>query len=787
MGNKSSAPAYPKAEINRLADQYVRDQQADVGPYLKAISNFGDRLTKKVDDLVEKGATKLDAEETALLGRLDDFNQRLVEFQATENTELLKDLGDITGDFRSAMSLLDETDRKEFSTALKNFEERGAELVKTYDARATAESERGFTDSQSVLDKYEEERKADIAKTKGEELSTITKYGTDSKSLADEFQRSADGFLKSSLDEADQRAKDSKDITGRFDSETKALTDELRKDSLSNIERNTTERKSLADTFLSMSGTSTSDYNRRLEEALSLSPERLAEFTQAADFISKAALQTRMDMLATADPRALELSAIADENAAALMSGRISADVQANLARSSAMRALQGGFGAGSEMGRGLSARDLGLTSLDLMKQGSELNDAQRRLNYATRVEGVARDAGANAGQFLANDQTLRRNQAADLLSAETDRNRTFFDVSERGLANELAERNRAALNYADQSRMSLTDRQRAELDQLNKVGDTRQAAFLQGRQDARGVFDYLGRSQDLMLGSNLAAIRYGAERTDNTLNTALAGNLANINTRTTQNLGIARDVFAGESDINRLGFAAGQDNLAQRTRRQADNLTNIWDRDFQARLGVYNTNVGTGRSLYGTNVQAAGNIYNTSAGFIQNMTGNQINTAGNVYQGDTRARENAFNTMAQVRGSAMGTKINAAQKGWEVDQANWASGKNSDNAMWGSLVNMGATIAGGVIGTAAGGNTMAGLQIGSTLGGIASSGISGGSGSGGGSGSSGGGNPFSTMGMFTSALGGMGKTTGFDNQWGMYGRNTKGFGNFDYGSGTGA
>jgi hypothetical protein len=167
-------------------------------------------------------------------------------------------------------------------------------------------------------------------------------------------------------------------------------------------------------------------------------------------------------------------------------------------------------------------------------------------------------------------------------------------------------------------------------------------------------------------------------------------------------------------------------------------------------------------------------------------MTGNQINTAGNVYQGDTRARENAFNTMAQVRGSAMGTKINAAQKGWEVDQANWASGKNSDNAMWGSLVNMGATIAGGVIGTAAGGNTMTGLQIGSTLGGIASSGISGGSGSGGGSGSSGGGNPFSTMGMFTSALAGMGKS-GFDNQWGMYGRSTKGFGNFDYGSGTGA
>lgn len=783
MGQKkSSPPPYPKNEINRLAEQYVRDQQADVGPYLKAISDFGDRLTKKVDDLVEKGAVKIDAEETALLSRLDDFNQRLVEFQATQNADLLKDVGDITEDFRSAMSLLDDTDRKEFSDSLRKFEERGAELVKTYDERSTQEAERGFTDSQSVLDKYEAERRADIDKTRSEEFAQTGRYDAGSRSLANEFRRASEGFQKSALDEADQRARDSRDVTSRFDTESKALADEFRRDSTRFEDQYASGAKTLGDTFMSMVGTSTSDYNKRLEEALNLSPERLTQFTQAADFISKAALQTRMDMLATADPRALELSAIADENAAALMSGRISADVQANLARSSAMRSLQGGFGAGSQMGRGLAARDLGLTSLDLMKQGSELNDAQRRLNFATRVQGVAEGAGANAGQMLSNDQTLRRNQAADLLQAETDRNRTVFDIGQRSLATELEARGRSALNYLDQSRTALTERQRAELDQLNKVGDTRQAAFLQARQDERGIFDRLGRSQDLSLGSNLAAIRYGAERTDNTFNTALAGNLANINTRTTQNIGIARDVFAGNSDLNRAGFAAGQDNLAQRTRRQADNLTNIWDRDFQTRIGVYNTNVGTGRSLYGTNVQAAGNIYNTNAGYIQSSTGNLMNAAGTVYQGDTRARENAFNTMAQVRGAAVGNQIKAAQNAWEADRADWTANQNSSNAMWGSIANMGATIAGGVIGTAMGGNTMAGLQIGSTLGGIASSGISGS----GGGGSSGGGNPFNTMGLFTSALGSR-NVRGFDNQWGMYGSNPSGWGNFDYGSGTGA
>lgn len=133
--------------------------------------------------------------------------------------------------------------------------------------------------------------------------------------------------------------------------------------------------------------------NAAIDEFADMTPAKLSIFTNAADFISKRAQQTRMDLLAAADPRALELSAIADENAAAMMSGRISADTQANLARTSAMRALQGGFGASSQMGRGLAARDLGLTALDLQQQGLANSNAQRQLNYQTRVAGLQTDA----------------------------------------------------------------------------------------------------------------------------------------------------------------------------------------------------------------------------------------------------------------------------------------------------------------------------------------------------------------------------------------------------------
>lgn len=175
-----------------------------------------------------------------------------------------------------------------------------------------------------------------------------------------------------------------------------------------------TDTASLGDTFLQQSKEAQDTYSRTMDEALSTSPEKLAQFTRAADFLSQAAVDTRARMLATADPRALELAAIADENAAAMMSGRIGADMQANLARSSAMRALQGGFGASSQMGRGLAARDLGLTAMDLRAQGTQDFDRQRRLNFETRVAGLQADASA----LRRDDLAMRERQGANILDA---------------------------------------------------------------------------------------------------------------------------------------------------------------------------------------------------------------------------------------------------------------------------------------------------------------------------------------------------------------------------------
>jgi len=169
---------------------------------------------------------------------------------------------------------------------------------------------------------------------------------------------------------------------------------------------------SLGDRFLTAAQRAQDQYSGLMDEVTD--PGKTMDLF---DNLSKRALETRMDLLATADPRAMELSQIADNNAAALMSGQIGADVQANLARSSAMRALQGGFGASSEMGRGLAARDLGLTSLDLMRQGTQMYDAQRRLNFDTRISGI----GETATSLTQENQRTRANQGANIFASQMD------------------------------------------------------------------------------------------------------------------------------------------------------------------------------------------------------------------------------------------------------------------------------------------------------------------------------------------------------------------------------
>jgi len=263
-------------------------------------------------------------------------------------------------------------------------------LVDTYDGDVMKALETLQSNVMSLNEGYAEDM--------GEEIS---RYGT------------IENALNAKLAQDESVAEDK--FLGRVN-EAKA---EYEQKSLAEVDSAKAESMSLGDQFTAKTDAALG----RFEQFIS--PENT---TSTLDALSKSVFQTRQQLLAEADPRALELSALADENASAMMSGRISADMQANVARSSAMRALQGGFGASSEMGRGLAARDLGLTSLDLMKTGFDMNQQQRRLNYDTRLAGVQDTATNMFGEMRAGQNALLNSTIG---VAESDRNQRLGAVQE--------------------------------------------------------------------------------------------------------------------------------------------------------------------------------------------------------------------------------------------------------------------------------------------------------------------------------------------------------------------
>ena len=101
--------------------------------------------------------------------------------------------------------------------------------------------------------------------------------------------------------------------------------------------------------------------------------QNIGSLESATDLATKttAAEQSQLEQqLRRAIPGYDQLIAQAGKNIGSNLRGEVSMDVQSQLQRSAAGRALGGGFGGGTGMGRNLSARDFGLTSMQIQNQG---------------------------------------------------------------------------------------------------------------------------------------------------------------------------------------------------------------------------------------------------------------------------------------------------------------------------------------------------------------------------------------------------------------------------------
>ena len=101
--------------------------------------------------------------------------------------------------------------------------------------------------------------------------------------------------------------------------------------------------------------------------------QNIASLEPATELARKttAAEQTQLEeQLRRAIPGYDQIVQQASKNIGSALRGELPTDVAAQIQRSTAGRALAGGFGGASGFGRALTARDLGLTSLQLQNQG---------------------------------------------------------------------------------------------------------------------------------------------------------------------------------------------------------------------------------------------------------------------------------------------------------------------------------------------------------------------------------------------------------------------------------
>lgn len=130
--------------------------------------------------------------------------------------------------------------------------------------------------------------------------------------------------------------------------------------------------------------------------------------------------QSIMAMLDRFVPGFTDMIRQGTSNSLSLEHGIIPADVQAQVQRSDAYQALMGGF-SGTDMSKALSARDFGLTSLNLQQMGA--NSAQQWAKLAessyspfmiTTGQQAAATAANNAGQQATQQYQYNVNAAPD-------------------------------------------------------------------------------------------------------------------------------------------------------------------------------------------------------------------------------------------------------------------------------------------------------------------------------------------------------------------------------------
>lgn len=185
---------------------------------------------------------------------------------------------------------------------------------------------------------------------------------------------------------------------------------------------------------------------RSAQEATDYMLANEGNFSRFAEALTMSAFNTRQKLIADVNPFQIAQQQQAGRNNLDMLSGRMPADVMAATQRNSAYAALQGGFGGSSSMGQANQARNLGLTSLDLMARADESAQNWAKSIFDTQINGLQVTSGqvADALGVKASD-VININQANNvgLLGAQS----ALASSKLAGLNTALSTRNAAYTN----------------------------------------------------------------------------------------------------------------------------------------------------------------------------------------------------------------------------------------------------------------------------------------------------------------------------------------------------
>ena len=135
-------------------------------------------------------------------------------------------------------------------------------------------------------------------------------------------------------------------------------------------------KSALSDYQNAMSGINvtapTVDWISAAGKALGFNQDHIGAFTDMANQMSLSGTNTLLAQQQAADPSFTAKRDQASKNDLAMMNGEVPIDVQQTLSRASAFKGLNTGLGGASGAARNMRARDLGLTSMNLMQQGDQ-------------------------------------------------------------------------------------------------------------------------------------------------------------------------------------------------------------------------------------------------------------------------------------------------------------------------------------------------------------------------------------------------------------------------------